>query len=149
MTTRRHFLRQTIVAVGFAPFLPWDVARRAIQKQGVRVSGAIGSKQTVSDILVSFAAVAEDVVHQITFFRRSAPEVVLLHFALNQRASFRWCAAPGSELILAAGDVLDWRTVTYPNSPVRPEVNTMGHEVTTGRLIVDQAYYGNELDADG
>ena len=148
--TRREFFRKTFGAAMLAPLLPWELAKKIVSG-GVSV-GALPKGHTVIDILIGFEGIACDLTWMVEFYRRSDPARIVMPVVLNQRATFRWAAAPGQDIYLAPGDRLEWRTKTYPESgygsAATARISTQGHDQATGRLMIDQSWYAPEMPAE-
>lgn len=113
---RRGFFKQTAGSVAAAAILPWG---ELLGRPAVRTPDAIRPllfRQTVDEILVVFDDAGHDVAAYepfiLDFYRANSPSATLLRVALNPRSTFRWVASPGGELVIAAGDRLQWRQTT-------------------------------------
>ncbi len=98
--------------------------------------------QTIHDILVGHDCHPHDSAYTYEFFIVTKHKDVLLHFALNVRATFRWVPVPDAELKIKAGEVLAMRYMSGNSANLeKPVLCTRGFEALTRRIIVDQSIY--------
>ena len=141
---RRGFFSKTVRALALMPLIPYEVAKRVVANGGYETVGRLPGGSTIVDIIFGFKCTPSDRTAHVEFFRRSLPIQSVLSVPLNTRATFRWCAAPGQEIVLADGDALEWKMTAYPEGSIaldELEVHTQGHDRATGRLIIDQKWY--------
>lgn len=145
---RRDFFKRSVGGLSLAALLPISaLTQYKALTTGVQLLRT-AQGQTIEDILISFGDSPMDVAHLIKFFRSSTPNTILLNLALNQRATFRWAAAPGLEILLSPSESLQWtqETAGYygKGKPPKPLIWTQGRDRATGAVIVNQSIYANE-----